>query len=71
MFAFIAVDPEGGDEGVVGVMKPNGEWVPLVGADMDRVVSLKPVAKQIARQTGREITIRYFANVVDMEKITP
>ncbi|GAH83034.1 unnamed protein product, partial [marine sediment metagenome] len=43
MYAFVAEDTGPDDEGVVGVNTGCG-WMPLVGADMARVESLKPIA---------------------------
>lgn len=41
MYAFVAEDSGPDDEGVVGMATKSG-WMPLVGADMARVESLKP-----------------------------
>ena len=59
MFAFVAEDSGPEDEGLVGMKTEHG-WMPLVGADMARVESLKPIARGIAAATGKKIKIIHF-----------
>jgi hypothetical protein len=67
MYAFIAKDKEG-DEGVVGMPTKDG-LLPMVGADMDRVNSLMPVAKIIAEQYGVPIKLYLFTNRTEITEI--
>ncbi len=67
MFAFVAVDADG-TEGVCA-FQINGAWVPLVGADMERVESLRPIARKLARASGRPITLVKFSNREMVEEI--
>ena len=68
MFAFVAEDKElPGDEGVIGFRNHYGEWMPLVGADMDRVSSLKPLADQVSQATGIKYKILKFALVGEIK----
>lgn len=70
MFAFVSVD-EKGDEGVCGFTNPEtGEWIPMVGADMARVDSLKGMARSIARITGRPVKLIKFRDRLEVEDIT-
>jgi len=69
MYAFIAVDKEPNDEGVVAAFL-NGAWMPLVGADMKRVESLKLLAQNIAKATGKKITLAKFQAREDVEVIS-
>lgn len=69
MFAFISFtedDPE--DEGVIG-WKFGDTWIPLVGADMARIDSLRPVAKKIAEISGKKIVLSKFSKREDLEEI--
>ena len=67
LYAFIA--EEGiDDEGVVA-MKLESNWLPMVGSDMDRMISLKPIATKIANLTGKNITLAKFSIRTDMEVI--
>lgn len=59
MYAFVAEDSNPDDEGIVGMNTGSG-WLPLVGADMARVESLKPIAKNIAAMTGKKVKLIYF-----------
>jgi len=45
--------------------------MPLVGADMARVQSLKPIAKRIAQVTRKRIILVKFINREDIEVIEP
>jgi hypothetical protein len=70
MYAFIVADTGPEDEGLAA-MKLRGDWLPLVGADMERVESRKPIAQSIARETGQKITIARFTQRTDVETIEP
>ena len=65
MFAFVAEGSGPDDEGVVGMNTGSG-WMPLVGADMARVESLKPIARGIAAQTGKKIKLLHFTQREDL-----
>jgi hypothetical protein len=60
MYAFISYDKDDNDEGICA-MNTRGMWIPMVGADMARVESLKPVAQQIVSMTGKKIKICKFS----------
>lgn len=57
LYAFVAIDKEG-HEGILG-MTTAGGWVPLIGADLARIESIKPYADA----TGIKYEIRYFQRV--------
>ncbi len=70
LFAFISVDEGPEDEGIVAARMGN-MWMPLVGADMDRIDSLRPLAESVARLTGKKIVMAKFSVREDMEEILP
>ncbi len=70
LFAFISVDEGPEDEGIVAARMGN-MWMPLVGADMDRVESLKPLAVGVARLTGKRIVLAKFSVREDLEELEP
>jgi hypothetical protein len=71
MFAFVATDGAG-DEGVCAFMDPaTGVWMPLVGADIKRVESLRAEAQVIADLTGRRIEILEFSTRKAIGTVTP
>lgn len=61
LYAFVSVDKSG--EGIMGIQMPNGDWMPLIGADVERVESIKPFADKIAAQMNVPYEIRYFKAV--------
>lgn len=69
MFAFVAIDAEG-NEGVAGFQNlETGVWYPMVGADMARVDSLRPMARRISKATGKEIRLLKFTTREELEVI--
>lgn len=60
MYAFIMVDPDDGSEGIPAFQGADGKWLPLVGADMDRVDSLIPLAEEMVQATGVPIEVVKF-----------
>jgi len=66
MYAFVSVG-EDGDEGVMGFLGPNSNWVPMVGADMTRVTDLRKIADRITKVTCMKYRIKKFAYVGDIE----
>jgi hypothetical protein len=66
LYAFVSVDPEDDDEGVIAFQTDDG-WMPMIGADMERVESLKAIADQMVEELGIKYEIRYFSLDVDVE----
>ena len=68
MFAYVMADKDEDDEGVIGFYSPQaGGWVPMVGAAMDRVKSLKKEADRISAQVGRPYRILKFKLVGEIQ----
>ncbi|GAH58867.1 unnamed protein product [marine sediment metagenome] len=65
MYAFVAEDSGPDDEGIVG-MSIGAVMLPLVGADMARVESLRPIARSIGEQTGKKIKLLHFTQREDL-----
>jgi len=70
MYAFIAVDPEDDTEGIISMATATGH-MPLVGADMARAESLKPLAAEVAKQLGMEgrVKLVHFTNRTEVETL--
>ena len=67
IFAFIAQSDDG--EGIMAAqmtMYGQPTMMPLVGADMERVKTLYPLAKQISEKSGRPFKVYRFDNKVDI-----
>lgn len=58
LYAFIAKEKDG-SEGLMA-FQAYGSWIPMVGADLERVDILIPIADKISRQEGFNYEIRYF-----------
>ncbi len=65
MYAFVVEDSGPDDEGILGFMT-NGGWMPMVGADMARVESLKPMARDMATSLGKRVKILKFTKREDI-----
>ncbi len=65
MYAFIAEDTGPDDEGVVA-MHIGGKSIPMVGADMNRVESLRPIARDIASTLGKRVKLIHFTQREDL-----
>jgi len=70
LFAYVATDPEDGDEGVCSVQIGQVHF-PMVGADMERMESLRDRAEGIAHASGFEIRLMLFDNAQVIDTITP
>ena len=68
MYAFVTEDSGPDDEGVIG-MNTGSRWLPMVGADMARVESLKPIAEAIAAKTGKKVKILRFSHREDLGSV--
>ena len=69
MFAFVSQD-DGGDEGITAFTEGN-MWMPMVGADFARVDQLKPMARRLAKTSGRPIRIYRYKVRELIETIGP
>lgn len=70
MFAFISTD-ENGDDSVPAFIMPNGMWMPLTGADLERVQSLQSIAQELANASGRGMRIVVFSEMTLIGTIEP
>lgn len=67
LYAWVATEPDGG-EGVCGAFIPDiVGTMPLVGADMDRIKSLRPYAELMRRTTGYPVRLVRFGSREDLE----
>ncbi len=68
LWAFCAIDPTDGNEGIVGAQL-DGSWFPLVGADLVRVASYRAVARRIGESTQSKIILKRFSTMTVEEVI--
>lgn len=73
MYAYIGHekgDPE--DEGVTAFLfSVMSQWMPMVGADEERMRSLRSMAQKIANTSGQRIKLVKFSVRTDLETIEP
>jgi len=69
LYAYIAIDKEG--EGVMGMSFPDGQWFPLVGADLMRTDSIREKAKMISDATKIPYKLVEFSNKKILEEYQP
>jgi hypothetical protein len=72
MFAFVMADKDENDEGVPAFFdRTTGSWMPLVGADRNRISSLEEVAQRIANEHKKEIRLIRFTWSETIKVIKP
>jgi len=68
LYAYVSEDNGPEDEGVVAMLQSN-TWIPLVGADMARMESLRGYANLLAKKTGKKIHLLEFSVRTELELI--
>lgn len=68
LWAFVSTDEEG-VEGVCAFRSVDG-WLPMVAADVKRLSSLRPLANEVAKRTGRPVQLIKFTAREDIEMLT-
>ncbi len=66
LFLFVAENEEG--EGLIG-HRSGDQWIPFVCADKARLNSLRPMAENIARESGKKIKLIKFTTRTELEVI--
>lgn len=72
LFTFVAEDKGPDDEGIVAmpfISQEGSVMMPLVGADMSRIKSLRPWAEEIKRRTGKSVKLLRFSSREVLEEI--
>lgn len=69
MYAFVAID-EHGDEGIPA-FSHGPMMLPMVGADMTRIESMRTMAQNIANTTGQSMRLVIFEKREELDWITP
>jgi len=68
IYAYTAIDPDDNIEGIVSAQTGVG-LIPLVGADIERMLSYKEVAQAAADETGAPIKLVRFSNRQEIETL--
>jgi hypothetical protein len=69
MYAFISSDETG--EGVVAMLLQDGTQLPMIGADMERIDSLREIAQAIATHSRMKIKLIKLSVREELEEINP
>lgn len=70
LYAFVMVDEEYNIEGILGY-KRDSVALSMVGADLEKVEQLRPLAKQIANTYGKPVKLLLFSERKEVEIILP
>lgn len=70
IFAWVITDKSDGTEGIPA-WQNGGTWMPMVGADMDRMKSLRPAAQQVADMHGAEVRLTQFSTRRVIARLQP
>lgn len=69
IYAYTVIDRDG-TEGIISWSSPVGQ-MPLVGADRERMASLRPIAQQVATQMGLPVSMAHFSQRTVLEVLEP
>lgn len=71
LYAFVVADTGPDDEGVPAFQSPGGTLMPMIGADMERAASLRPMAQQMADILGKRVKLIRSTGIEVVEVIQP
>lgn len=72
LYAFIAEDVGPNDEGIAAFWSEAlKSYMPLIGADLSRVDSLRRIAQDVVTATGKAMTLCRYSVREDIERIEP
>lgn len=70
VYAWVSTDADPSDEGVIGWNSAMG-WIPLVGADLKRIESVRHLAQATANITKKPVRLLRFSVREELETVTP
>lgn len=70
LFAWVMADKDENDEGIPAFETPSG-WMPMVGADMARAESLRPMAIAVGRAKGKPVKLVRSTGFEVVEVVQP
>lgn len=67
MYAFLSRE-DGKNEALCAFLdEKRGTWMPMVGADIEVITRLKRIARQIAKETKKEVILVKFSTRTELE----
>lgn len=70
LWAWVSVDPTDQNEGVIAFNSPVGP-MPMVGADRERMMSMRKFAEQTVQKSGIEVKLLRFTKRSEIEVLKP
>lgn len=70
IFAFVAQDSGPEDEGLAAFRSTMG-WMPLIGADAERVAKLREAAQEVATRSGKTLRLVRFSVREELDLVEP
>ena len=71
LYAWVMTDTGPDDEGVPAFLGPDGAWMPMMGADLERAESLGGIVQEMANAQGKSIKLIRSTGVEVVEVIEP
>jgi hypothetical protein len=71
LWAWVSIDPVDNNEGIIATYLPVEGWMPLVGADRERIESLRPRALDTVKMTKQAVRLVRFRTREVLETIDP
>ena len=71
LYAWVVADSGPDDEGVPAFMGAEGAWYPMMGADLERALSLRAEAQKVATIAGKPVRLLGARELVEIEVIEP
>ena len=62
LWAYVAFDEADHTEGVIAWQRPDGVWMPMVGADLEMADALRTRARAIAKLSGTKVSLVHFTD---------
>lgn len=69
LWAWICTEPDGGEG--VPAFNSGGAWLPMMGADRERIESLRDMAELTARTAGYPLKLARFTTMEIVEVVRP
>lgn len=75
VYAFVVLDDKDDSEGIPAFSAPHPNdpksemFMPMVGADYDRMMSLLPMARTMVAQTGKKMRLVKFTHIEELGEV--
>jgi hypothetical protein len=77
VYAYICLDQADDCEGIPAFAGPHPNdpnatmFMPMVGADRERMLALLPMARQMVKVTGKKMRVVRFTHIEEIEEVAP